>query len=46
MLEQLFSKKGKRHLQGAYTDLDGLYSLAQCIGESTTKWIVLMLTAL
>ena len=22
-----FSKKGKRHLQGAYTDLDGLYSL-------------------
>ena len=21
-----FSKKGKRHLQGAYTDLDGLYS--------------------
>ena len=22
-----FSKKGRRHLQGAYTDLDGLYSL-------------------
>ena len=22
-----FSKRGKRHLQGAYTDLDGLYSL-------------------
>jgi gamma-butyrobetaine dioxygenase len=22
-----FSKEGKRHLQGAYTDLDGLYSL-------------------
>jgi gamma-butyrobetaine dioxygenase len=22
-----FSDKGKRHLQGAYTDLDGLYSL-------------------
>jgi gamma-butyrobetaine dioxygenase len=22
-----FSKTGKRHLQGAYTDLDGLYSL-------------------
>jgi gamma-butyrobetaine dioxygenase len=22
-----FSKKGKRYLQGAYTDLDGLYSL-------------------
>jgi alpha-ketoglutarate-dependent taurine dioxygenase len=22
-----FSKNGKRHLQGAYTDLDGLYSL-------------------
>ena len=38
-----FSKKGKRHLQGAYTDLDGLYRSTQCFGESTTKWIGLVM---
>ena len=31
-----FSKKGKRHLQGAYTDLDGLYSLLNIL-ESKQK---------
>jgi gamma-butyrobetaine dioxygenase len=26
-----FSQKGKRHLQGAYTDLDGLYSMTNVL---------------
>jgi gamma-butyrobetaine dioxygenase len=32
-----FSKRGKRHLQGAYTDLDGLYSLLNVLERGGSK---------
>lgn len=32
-----FSKRGKRHLQGAYTDLDGLYSLLNVLERGGSR---------
>ena len=32
-----FSKRGKRHLQGAYTDLDGLYSLLNVLERDDSR---------